>query len=318
MPISLTSAIIFTGSVLVCILIVKAFNLSTDSRSRLRSISKRREELREQKINTLQKQKRQHLVSDATVAKITRIVFGKAEKQQSTYQQDLVKAGYRGSGALARHLFNKTGWATVGVFIGIIVNFTSFEAATPLLRFSLLALCGFIGFLIPDWALGNRIKARYSALRRTFPDALDMLVVCAEAGLGLDAGLKKVARELSVGAPILSEELALTVVELSFFDDRAVALNNFATRVDLPEIKAFVNTLIQTERYGTPIAQSLRVLSVESRNERMMAAETKAAQLPAKLTLPIMFFILIPLLVCVMAPAIIQAGQALGGSGFGK
>jgi tight adherence protein C len=318
MIISSTSAIVFIGTMILCMLIVKAFNLSTTSRTRLRSIANRRENLRDQKIGTLNKHKPQKIVSDATVAKITKIMFGKAEKQRSVYQQDLVKAGLRDSGDLARHLFYKINWASVGMLVGMIAGVAAFGEKSFLNQFLVIILCALVGFLIPDWALRSRIKKRYMAIRRTFPDALDMIVVCAEAGLGLDAALKKVARELSVGTPIMSEELRLTVVELSFFDDRAVAFNNFAVRVDLPEIKAFVNTLIQTERYGTPIAQSMRVLSVESRNERMMAAETKAAQLSAKLTLPIMFFIFIPLLVSIMTPAIIQASSAFSGSSVGK
>ena len=138
------------------------------------------------------------------------------------------------------------------------------------------------------------------------PDAFDLLVICAEAGLGLDAALDRVAREMTQSTPVLAEEIGITAVELGFLPDRRVALMGFAERVQLPSVRALVNTLTQSERYGTPLAQALRVLSSELREERMMKAEEKAAKLPATLTVPMILFILPTLFIVLLGPAIIR------------
>ena len=131
-------------------------------------------------------------------------------------------------------------------------------------------------------------------------------MICAEAGLSLDAAVTRVARELALSCPDLADELGLTAVELGFLPNRRQALMNLTKRTDLPPIRGVVNTLVQTERYGTPLAHSLRVLSAEFREERMMKAEEKAARLPAVLTVPMILFILPTLFIVLIGPAIIQ------------
>jgi len=162
------------------------------------------------------------------------------------------------------------------------------------------------GGYAPVVFLKNSIAHRYQKLRRQLPDGLDLLVICAEAGLSLDSALTRVARELSVSAPELADELGLTAIELGFLPNRRNALMNLVRRADLGPIRAVVNTLIQTERYGTPLAHSLRVLAAEFRDERMMKAEEKAARLPAIMTVPMIVFILPALFVVLIGPAIIQ------------
>ena len=130
-------------------------------------------------------------------------------------------------------------------------------------------------------------------------------MICAEAGLSLDTALNRVADEMAVSAPELADELALTSVELNFLPERRMALGNLAKRVDLPAIRGVVNTLIQTEKYGTPLAQSLRVLSAEFREQRMLKAEEKAARLPATLTVPMIMFILPTLFIVLVGPAML-------------
>ena len=164
-------------------------------------------------------------------------------------------------------------------------------------------LCG--GYL-PVVFLRNAISKRYQKLRRQLPDGLDLLVICAEAGLSLDAALTRVARELGGSAPELADELGLTSIELGFLPNRRQALLNLVRRVDLPPFRAVINTLMQTERYGTPLAHSLRVLASEFRDERMMRAEEKAARLPAIMTVPMILFILPALFVVLIGPAIVQ------------
>jgi tight adherence protein C len=150
-------------------------------------------------------------------------------------------------------------------------------------------------------------------LRKQLPDALDLLVICAEAGLSLDAALTRVARELGGSAPQLADEFGLTSVELGFLPNRRQALLNLAKRTDLASVRGVVNTLVQTERYGTPLAHALRVLAAEFRDERMLKAEEKAARLPATLTVPMILFILPTLFLVLIGPAIIRTLETLHG-----
>jgi len=168
-----------------------------------------------------------------------------------------------------------------------------------------------LGFLLPDLVLRQRRAARLKALQRGLPDGLDLLVICAEAGLSLDAALKRVADEFATAVPEMSEELLLTSVELNFLPDRRQALMNLSQRVDLPGFRGVVTTLIQTEKYGTPLAATLRTLSAEFREHRLLAAEEKAARLPAILTVPMIVFILPALFIVLAAPAAIQISRQL-------
>jgi tight adherence protein C len=155
----------------------------------------------------------------------------------------------------------------------------------------------------PDLWLKNKITKRTHAIRKGLPDALDLLVICAEAGLTVDAAFNRVARELGKAYPELGDEFALTSIELGFLTDRRMAFENLATRINLESIRGVVTTMIQTEKYGTPLASALRVLSAEFRNERMMRAEEKAARLPAIMTVPLILFILPCLFIVILGPA---------------
>jgi tight adherence protein C len=155
----------------------------------------------------------------------------------------------------------------------------------------------------PDLWLSNKVKKRSDAVRKGLPDALDLLVICAEAGLTVDAAFNRVAKELGKAYPELGDEFGLTAIELGFLNERRNAFENLATRVDLEAVRGVVTTMIQTEKYGTPLASALRVLSAEFRNERMMRAEEKAARLPAIMTIPLILFILPTLFVVILGPA---------------
>ena len=155
----------------------------------------------------------------------------------------------------------------------------------------------------PDVWLKNKVSKRSHAVRKGLPDALDLLVICAEAGLTVDAAFGRVARELGKAYPELGDEFGLTAIELGFLAERRNAFENLASRVDLEAVRGVVTTMIQTEKYGTPLASALRVLSAEFRNERMMRAEEKAARLPAIMTVPLILFILPTLFVVILGPA---------------
>ena len=155
----------------------------------------------------------------------------------------------------------------------------------------------------PDIWLKNKVGKRSAAVRKGLPDALDLLVICAEAGLTVDAAFGRVAKELGRAYPELGDEFGLTAIELGFLAERRNAFENLASRVDLEAVRGVVTTMIQTEKYGTPLASALRVLSAEFRNERMMRAEEKAARLPAIMTVPLILFILPTLFVVILGPA---------------
>lgn len=170
-------------------------------------------------------------------------------------------------------------------------------------RYGFVAAAVGLGYKAPDLWLTNKVKKRSDAIRKGLPDALDLLVICAEAGLTVDAAFNRVAKELGKAYPELGDEFGLTAIELGFLSERRQAFENLATRVDLEAIRGVVTTMIQTEKYGTPLASALRVLSAEFRNERMMRAEEKAARLPAIMTVPLILFILPTLFVVILGPA---------------
>ena len=164
-----------------------------------------------------------------------------------------------------------------------------------------------IGFYGPPAFLKNRIKHRRTGLTRSLPDGLDLIVICLEAGLSLNETFGRVGRELAGAHPELSAEFRTTAAELAFLPQRRQALTNLVARTDLEGLRAVVTTLLQAERFGTPIAQALRVLSADFRSRRMMAAEERAARLPVLLTLPMMVFILPVLFIVLLGPAVLKA-----------
>ena len=155
----------------------------------------------------------------------------------------------------------------------------------------------------PDIWLKNKVQKRSHAIRKGLPDALDLLVICAEAGLTVDSAFNRVSKELGKAYPELGDEFGLTAIELGFLNERRQAFENLAQRVDLEAVRGVVTTMIQTEKYGTPLASALRVLSAEFRHQRMMRAEEKAARLPAIMTVPLILFILPTLFVVILGPA---------------
>ena len=163
-----------------------------------------------------------------------------------------------------------------------------------------------------DILIAFRKKKRLRRLGQSLPDCLDLLVICAEAGLSLDGSLKRVAEEFVEAVPELSEELLLTSVELNFLPDRRQALFNLSSRVDLPAFRGVTTALIQTEKYGTPLAQALRTLSADLRESRLLEAEEKAARLPAILTVPMICFILPALFIVLAGPAVISVMKKMG------
>ncbi|MCW2367786.1 tight adherence protein C [Sphingobium sp. B11D3B] len=193
----------------------------------------------------------------------------------------------------------------------LIYGFDLWPHWGPLKKFGAFAGALLLSYKAPDLYVGNKVTKRSDAIRKGIPDALDLLVICAEAGLTVDAAFARVARELGSAYPELGEEFQLTSIELSFLTERRMAFENLAERVDVEALKGVVTTMIQTEKYGTPLASALRILSAEFRHERMMRAEEKAARLPAIMTIPLILFILPTLFVVILGPAACSIKKAL-------
>lgn len=228
-------------------------------------------------------------------------------QQADKLQIKMMQAGWRSRDAVVIFFFVKLCMPIICGIAAVLIFYVFGKAEMSSSKKAFYAL-GLVlaGNYLPDLLVRNYIDRRLAVLRDGFPDALDLLVICAEAGLSMDAALTRVARELGNAYPELAEELGLTAIELGFLPERATALDNLAMRVDLPGVRALVGTLQQTEKYGTPLAQSLRVLSTEFRNERLMRAEEKAARLPAIMTLPMIIFILPPLFIVLLGPAVLR------------
>jgi len=219
----------------------------------------------------------------------------------------LIKAGYRGQAPYIGFLFFRM-LAPIGMFaFAMIYIFLILKLQQPLfVKLAMAFAAAWLGMRIPTLFIRNRIARRQLSVRRAFPDALDLLLICVESGMSIEAALKKVSQEI-VGQSIpLAEELTLTTAELSYLQERRQAFDNLAKRTDLEGVKAVCTALIQAERYGTPIGTALRVLSQEIRDMRMAEAEKKAAGLPPKLTVPMILFFLPVLFVVILGPAAIQ------------
>lgn len=226
-----------------------------------------------------------------------------AEKSQTL----LMQAGIRTRDAMITFLFCKVVLPfAFGIGAFLLIRAMGFSHWKPLNQTLVCLVAVIIGAYSPEIYVKNLIQKRQDLLRKSLPDGLDLLVICAEAGLSLDAALIRVARELSSAAPELSDEFSLTSIELGFLPDRKQALEGLAARTQLSSIRSVVATLMQAERYGTPLAESLRVLAGEFRTERLLKAEEKAAKLPATLTVPMVIFILPPLFIVLIGPGILR------------
>lgn len=234
------------------------------------------------------------------------------ESQLKQIQIKMMQAGIRSKENAVAVIFVRMVAPIVigGFMIYLVYGTTAFADWSPLKAYGLVAGSFIFSYKAPDIYLNNKIAKRSDAIRKGLPDALDLLVICAEAGLTVDAAFARVAKELNRAYPELGDEFTLTSIELGFLTDRRQAFENLTQRVHLDAIKGVVTTMIQTEKYGTPLASALRVLSSEFRNERMMRAEEKAARLPAIMTIPLILFILPTLFIVILGPAACSISDA--------
>lgn len=281
--------------------------------SKIKSLQERRSDLKRgyvapvKRRQTVKKKKSVGLMGDL----VGKFSLAKDE-QGDKYQQKLIQAGYRSKEAMIVFMFFKLVLPIIIAFIGIIVVYALglFELTQTE---KLLAVVGsaLAASYSPELYLKNVTDKRNHEIQKSLPDMLDLLVICAEAGLTLDGAITRVVKEMGASNVELADEFNLTAIELGFLPERKTALQNLASRVDLPSIKAVTATLIQSEKYGTPLAHSLRVLSDEFRNERFMKAEEKAARLPAIMTIPLILFILPVLFIVLLGSATCTINDSL-------
>ncbi len=219
----------------------------------------------------------------------------------------LAAAGFRGPAAETAFIFFRAvvpaGLLVLGAFYLFLVDDLGYSGLT---RFGALISLVYLGIKAPEVYLTNLAAKRRESMRRAFPDALDLLLICVEAGISIELAFRRVAEEIGQQSVPLAEELTLTTAELSFLPERRQAYENLAKRADVSSIRQIVTVLNQAERYGTPLGSALRVVSQESRDTRMAEAEKKAAALPPKLTVPMIVFFLPVLFVVILGPAISQ------------
>ena len=219
----------------------------------------------------------------------------------------LKMAGLRGQGPLVVFVFFRLASPILTCIGTALYLFVWREHdLNVMVRLGIIPVATYLGFYLPNVFISNLISRRQSAIMQSFPDALDLLLICVQSGMSTEAAFGKVAKEVANQSIELAEEFSLTTAELAYLQERRLAFENLAKRTGIPAIRSTALSLIQAERYGTPVSQALRVMAKENRDLRMSAAEKKAAALPPKLTVPMILFFLPVLFVVIIGPAVIQ------------
>ncbi|WP_232628091.1 type II secretion system F family protein [Methylobacterium sp. Leaf118] len=275
---------------------------------RMKLVSDEREQIR--------MRERERLTSRGTLRSEPKVYMKRVVEQfnltrwlgTDTAKSKLTLAGYRGAGAETAFLFFRLVTPSI-VTVGAVLYLFVLEVLDQpfLIRAGIVLVAAYIGFKLPEIYLTNITGKRQLDIRKAWPDALDMCLICVESGMSIETAFRRVSVEITTQSGVLAEELALLTAELSYLPERRAAYENLALRTGLEPVKALTTALIQAERYGTPLGQALRVLAQESRDQRMNEAEKKAAALPPKLTVPMILFFLPVLFVVIMTPAGIQA-----------
>jgi tight adherence protein C len=279
-------------------------------KERMKSVGNYRDNLRKQQREALAKKNTRGLRNTSPQGAIKEIV--ESLKLLEVFDADsarkkLMMAGYRGQGPVFTFMAARLGLPfVVAAFVGIYVYLLEVVDLDSFQR--LLATLGgfFVGFYLPNIYVSNAVNKRQQKVQSAWPDALDLMLICVEAGMSIEAAFQKVGDEVGPNCPELAEELGLTTAELSYLQERKQAYINLAERTGLDAVRAVVTALVQSEKYGTPLGQSLRVMAKESRELRMQEAEKKAAALPPKLTVPMIGFFLPVLFAVILGPAIMQ------------
>lgn len=282
--------------------------------SRLKSVANRREELRRKSREALDGERKSIRRSDTSFAKkfVDRLDLQKA-LEDPTIAKKLIQAGMRGPKPLTMFYFFRF---SLPIVFGLVTFgylwFVNDHDLDMMKKIGAVVFALAAGFYGPNIYLQNVISKRMSSIMRSFPDSLDMILICVESGMSIELAFARVSEEIGTASAALAEELALTTAELSYLQDRRVAYYNLAERTAHPGVKGVAMALVQAEKYGTPLSNALRVMAKENREMRITEAEKKAAALPAKLTVPMIVFFLPVLFLVILGPAFIKI-QANGG-----
>jgi tight adherence protein C len=282
--------------------------LSTDKLgARLKSVAMRREELRRMQREALNKKGQLRSTPVGFMKETIEKLNLRNILESSDTREKLSRAGYRGQAAIYAFMFFRFVMPFI-VFIATIVYLfvLSKHNLSPLGKVGIAFGGAFVGFYLPDLYVKNAIDKRIGSIMKAFPDALDLMLICVESGMSVESAFNKVASEIGSQSVELAEEFALTTAELSYLPDRRQAYENLGKRCAHSGVRAVCTSLIQAERYGTPLGTALRVMALENREMRMMEAEKKAASLPAKLTVPMIVFFLPALFIVILGPASIK------------
>jgi tight adherence protein C len=278
--------------------------------SRMKYVSTERERLRAERMAKLAEEQRQGRLRKDPKSFMKQVVerlnLRKALETDATRER-LKMAGLRGQAPVVAFLFFRATLPLAG--FGLVIFYLFFVndyGLSPLVRLGLSIGGAYLGFYLPNIFITNLIQRRQKSIRRVFPDSLDLLLICVQAGMSIEGAMNKVASEIAPRSLELAEEFSLTTAELSYLQERRQAYENLGKRTGIAVVRAVGTSLIQAERYGTAISQALRVLAKESRDMRMAEAEKKAAALPPKLTVPMILFFLPVLFVVVLGPAAMQ------------
>ncbi len=314
--IMVASALAAMATFAVLVAIYAAATVRDPMGKRVKALNERREQLKAGIVASTTKRRKKITNKNEMADKFREVLASMKmlqEEQVVKAQGKLMQAGIRSKDLAFVVIFARLLLPVVvgGLAIVMVYVVDYFPTWGAFKKYGLVAGILILAYKAPDLYLKNRIDKRVKAIRKGLPDALDLLVICAEAGLTVDAAFGRVARELGKAYPELGDEFALTSIELGFLTDRRFAFENLARRIDLDSVRGVVTTMIQTEKYGTPLASALRVLSAEFRNERMMRAEEKAARLPAIMTIPLILFILPVLFIVILGPASCSINDAL-------
>lgn len=280
--------------------------------ARMKAVAERREELR-RKYQAQLKQRGGLRSEPLGFVKQTveRLQLSRIVEAEETRDR-LARAGYRGQGALVTFVFFRFVMPFIVFLLALIFFFFIYHGKwTPFMKVNVALGIGLAGFYLPDLFLSNRTSKRQTSIMQAFPDALDLMLICVEAGMSIESAFGRVSSEVGAQSPELAEELALTTAELSYLPERRIAYDNLAKRCGHSGVRAVAAAINQAEKYGTPIGQALRVTAHENREQRMMEAEKKAAALSPKLTVPMLIFFLPCLFVVIMGPAVMNIMHTL-------
>ncbi len=307
-PLGPLFAVAVLGIILVAITLPTMLKKRADPYAKLRDTSKPTGDNRK---NAREKKSLRNSKGTDKLDKFANFLEPKTEEEMSTSRLKMTRAGYRGKNAVrtfhAVQFMLGIIFLLIGVIYAIVASATGEISTTALILAVIMP--GAIGYYLPKYWIDRRIQSRQQEIQNGFPDALDMLLVCVEAGQSLDQGIIRVSKELKTGYPALAEEFEIVSQEIKAGKDKTTVLRAFSERSGVADVASFVTVMIQSQTFGTSIAEALRVYAAEMRDKRVMRAEEAANKLPTKMTLGTMMFTVPPLLIILVGPSVYDMMQ---------